>query len=222
MKNLVYNVKRTHKKIQIDGVWDKSIWRQSKSIEIINDNGWETNFMPKTQVKLLYDEHNLYVIFRVEDKYVFCETKKHNQTVWTDSCVEFFFFPNGKTTQEYFNLEINCGGKVLMAYQRTPKKDFSLLEIEDINQIEVAHSLPELVEEEIRESVTWTIEYRIPLNILQKYTGIASIKRGDKWRANFYKCAENNTRPHWLSWSKINYPKPEFHLPQFFGRLNFL
>jgi hypothetical protein len=44
---------------------------------------------------------------------------------------------------------------------------------------------------------------------------------GVTWRANFYKCADKTSHPHWLTWAPVNYPKPKFHLPEYFGRIEF-
>jgi len=41
------------------------------------------------------------------------------------------------------------------------------------------------------------------------------------WRANFYKCADSTSHPHWLTWSPVDHPTPHFHLPAFFGTLEF-
>ena len=38
-------------------------------------------------------------------------------------------------------------------------------------------------------------------------------------RANFYKCGDKTAHPHYLSWSPIDTPKPDFHRPEFFGEL---
>ena len=38
-------------------------------------------------------------------------------------------------------------------------------------------------------------------------------------RANFYKCGDKTAHPHYLSWSPIDTPKPDFHRPDFFGEL---
>jgi hypothetical protein len=37
--------------------------------------------------------------------------------------------------------------------------------------------------------------------------------------ANFYKCGDETPEPHFLSWNPIDLPKPNFHVPQFFGQL---
>ena len=65
--------------------------------------------IPKTQAKLMYDSDALYIIFRVEDKYI-CAVARHQGNVCRDSCVEFFFTPSEDIETRYFNLETNCGG----------------------------------------------------------------------------------------------------------------
>lgn len=33
---------------------------------------------------------------------------------------------------------------------------------------------------------------------------------------NFYKCGDELPQPHFISWSPIGHPTPNFHLPAFF------
>ena len=35
--------------------------------------------------------------------------------------------------------------------------------------------------------------------------------------ANFYKCADLTSTPHFLSWAPIDTPEPDFHRPEFFA-----
>ena len=44
---------------------------------------------------------------------------------------------------------------------------------------------------------------------------------GRDMRANFYKCGDKLTTPHFLSWNKIDLPSPCFHCPPFFGQIHF-
>jgi hypothetical protein len=178
-------------------------------------------FHPLVQAKMMYDDENLFVIFRVNDRYVRCLTKDINGPVWKDSCVEFFFSPDSNLPEHYFNLEINCGGTPLMHYNIVPGKDIFKVEEKDIKKIEIAYSMPQIINPEISEQVNWTVEYRIPLDILQNYSQLSHPKKGVIWRGNFYKIAENNSNPHYITWAAINNNKPDFHLPQFFGLLKF-
>lgn len=44
---------------------------------------------------------------------------------------------------------------------------------------------------------------------------------GGVWRANLYKCADQTSHLHWLTWALIERDKPNIHLPPFFGTLAF-
>ena len=218
-----YKIARLKKPIKIDGNWDKKAWRKVKSIELTNYMGEIPEFHPKTETKMMYDEENVYVIFRVKDRYVRSLVRKYNGNVSGDSCVEFFFAPDAQNPEYYFNLEINAGGTPLMFYVTTPWTEFVKLDSSEISQIEIAHSLPAIVDPEITEPVTWTIEYRIPLSVLETHSKVTKPGPGVTWRANFYKTAgrKNTSNPHYITWSPVDHPRPNFHLPQFFGTLKF-
>lgn len=218
----VYYVSKLEQSIKIDGNWNKRQWQNINSVDIINYMGRIPGFQPSVKAKMMYDDGNLYVIFHVMDRYVRCLTNSINGPVWEDSCVEFFFSPDTTLPLRYFNLEINCGGTPLMHYNTIPRIEFKELSIEDIEKIEIAHSLPQIVDPETVEPVTWTIEYRIPIDMLRKYSDVTQPKPGIEWRGNFYNIAEKTSNPHYITWSVVDKNIPDFHLPQFFGLLKFL
>ena len=108
-----------------------------------------------------------------------------------------------------------------MSFRSSPETDLQRLPDEEIQQIEIAHSMPEVVDPEITDSITWTLEYRMPLEILTKYSEVTRPESGAKWRANFYKIAEINSNPHYITWSKVRNQEINFHQPEFFGVLEF-
>jgi hypothetical protein len=209
------------RKFAIDANWDKPQWQKIEPVTLDYHMGTEPKFVPKVQAKLMYDQENIYGIFQVEDRYVRSIVREYNGSVSTDSCVEFFFAPDSDLPLSYFNLEINAGGTPLIFYVAKPWDKFTKLEKEDIEQIEIAHSLPEVVDPEITEPTTWYIEYRIPLSMLEKHSKVSPPKKGTVWKANFYKTGSKTSSPNFLTWSFVDHPKPNFHLPQFFGTLEF-
>ncbi|MGQ9619771.1 MAG: carbohydrate-binding family 9-like protein [Bacteroidales bacterium] len=217
----VYNVQRLGETMIINCDWEKSEWKNAEIINIDNYLGKIPGFQPLTKARLIYDDENLYVIFKVEDCFVRCITTEINGPVWQDSCVELFLSPDVDYPERYFNIEINCGGTPLMSYNIIPRKKVITIPPEDIKMMEISHSLPGIVEPEIKEPVTWIIEYKIPLALLEKYSKVTRPANGVIWRGNFYKIAENNSNPHYISWSLIESPVADFHLPQFFGILRF-
>ena len=213
-----YHVRKINGPVQINAVWDKEPWKSTKALTLNNYMGKKPEHFPKTQAKVVYDDKAIYVIFRVEDRYVKAVITKNQGPVFRDSAVEFFFSPDGDPG--YFNLEMNCGGTMLFHHQIEPRKGKLLID-DSLQQVEVAHSLPKVVDPEIQEPVTWTVEYRIPFSMLQKYADFRVPKSGTVWRANFYKIADKTSHPHWLTWSPVKYPEPNFHMPEYFGELIF-
>ena len=203
-----------------DEVWNKSLWQEISPEPIQNYMGEKPDHFPETMVKIAYDEKALYLMFQVKDRYVRAVAAEHQDNVWEDSCVEFFFTPNA-VSEGYFNLEMNCGGTMLFHFQPGQDKDRVVIPKSDCKKIKVVHSLPKIVNPEINFPVKWTVAYSIPLFLLKKYCRVTQPGPRVEWRGNFYKCGDKTSHPHWLTWSKVTFPKPNFHLPQFFGILEF-
>jgi len=176
---------------------------------------------PKVLFKVAYDDEALYIIWQVHDQYVVAVAQEYQGSVYKDSCVEFFFTPDEDVSDGYFNLEMNCGGTALFNFQPKPWTDQQQIAKSDFDKITIAHSLPRIVHPEITDTLTWTLEYRIPFSIIEKYAPTVRPAPGVVWRANFYKCADNSSHPHWLTWSPVEYSRPNFHLPEYFGRMEF-
>jgi len=220
-KNYSYLVKKSSNSPEINSDWQKEIWKETNIIQLENYMGEKPVHFPKTKVKLRYDENNIYVIFKVADKYIKAVAKETNGRVWEDSCVEFFFSPGPDTERGYFNLEANCKGVFLLQSHLNNGDINEFVSIEDCDKINISHSLKRNAEQEISEPLEWRIEYSIPFSILAKYMKVEQPGKGVSWRANFYKCADKTSYPHWLTWAPVDYPSPRFHLPNFFGRLDF-
>ncbi len=204
-----------------NGGWNQTPWNAVSSELIENYMGKKPDHFPKAKVKIAYDETAIYLMFRVDDRYVRAVAAGHQDNVWEDSCVEFFFTPGPDVSKGYFNLEMNCGGIMLFHFQTGAGKGRIVIPKSECGRISIAHSLPRRVDPEIAEPVTWTVAYRVPIDLLKKYCEVITPAPHVRWRANFYKCADKTSHPHWLTWSPVDFPKPNFHLPQSFGVLEF-
>lgn len=216
-----HQVQRAEEPPTLNGKWDECVWKDVKVLEIKNFTGSEPEHKPKTEAKVLYDDSYIYVFFRVEDKYVQAVARHYQDSVWLDSCVEFFFTPGTDISQGYFNIEINCGGTMLFYHQLARGVDAVAVTDADCDKVEIFHSEPKIVDPEKQQPTTWVIEYRVPIDMLAKYAEVVRPAPGVVWRANFQKCAGKTSHPHGLTWSLIDTPKPDFHRPEFFGTLEF-
>jgi hypothetical protein len=216
-----YSVPRLGSPLVVDGDWAKPPWPQVQPAWLGHFMGERPIHFPNTQVKVAYDRDHLYVIFRVKDRYIRAVSQGYQSPVYQDSCVEFFFTPSTDLSQGYFNLEAHCGGTLLFQHQTARGKDTIRIAEKDLDRIEVAHSLPRLITQEIQRPTTWTLGYRLPVSILENYAPVVRPCPGVVWKGNFYKCADQTSHPHWLTWSFIDRPQPDFHRPEYFGELLF-
>jgi hypothetical protein len=220
---------------ELQGLWEGDAWRIAPWLEIDYFCPESSEHHPVSQCKLLYSRDCLYGIFRVDDRYVRCVHTGFQAEVYKDSCVEFFVQPG---TGGYFNFEFNCGGAILVSYITDPTraggmvKEFVPFLPCDGRRIHIYHTMPKVVEPEIKEKTVWYLEFSIPFAVLEKYAGVFGeteacligqsaclLQQGRVWRANFYKCGNDTSHPHWGSWSPIN--ERNFHLPEKFGNIRF-
>jgi len=204
-----------------DADWDSAPWQGIPAVMLGNHMGDHPDHFPRTEVKTAYDDSAVYVMFRVDDQYVRAAAQNHQDHVSEDSCVEFFFTPCPDVSRHYFNLEMNCGGTMLFHFQPEPWKGQIKIPIADCNGVQISHSLPRIIDPEIEGPVTWTVQCRIPIALLERYCKVTRPAPHAAWRANFYKCADGASHPHWLTWAPVDHPKPDFHRPQSFGALEF-
>lgn len=175
---------------------------------------------PLTRFKIAWDTDMILLTFEVEDRYVLARSRAYQDPVCRDSCVEFFFTPGDDLATGYFNLEINCGGTGLFEFHPDsatnipmPRKVF--------DGIRIHAGLPTIIDPEITDPLTWHLTVALPVDILRPYGPVTRPRPGVTWRGNVYKCADKSSHPHWLTWAPVNFPRPRFHLPQWFGTLVF-
>lgn len=153
----------------------------------------------------------LVVDFRVSGLDLRARNTEDNGRQWEDSCVEVFI--QDPEDGNYYNFEINALGKVLACtgpdrHNRTPRP---VEEMEDILRFSQVEGGP-IEEEGIH---TWRVGVVIPFYLI----GIDPENLPRSIKANFYKCGDKTAHPHFLSWSPVETPKPDFHRPEFFGEL---
>lgn len=203
------------------GGWSGPLWRDVPALAIDNVMGDPPAYRPRVQAKLVYDPKRLLVIFRVEDRFVRSVVTRYQGPVCTDSCVELFFTPGADIGAGYFNIETNCGGTVLFMHQKGRGVGNVAVSAGDAAELSVHHSMPAVVDPEIADPTEWWVEYQVPYSVLSRYAPVAIPAPGVSWKANLYKCADQCSHPHWLTWSLVDWQRPDFHRPEFFGTLSF-
>jgi len=223
MRLLSYKILFTRHLPEMQGLWDGVVWQQAQPLSVGCFRQEGSDHRPQTLCKLLYDKRYIFGIFRVKDQYVRSVQTGFQSDVWKDSCVEFFMRP--EKSVQYFNFEFNCGGSLLASYVADPTrvdgslKEYIPLTPDDDRLIGRYTSLPSQVEPEIRTPIVWTLEFSIPFAVLEKYAGQIQPLKEKNWHANFYKCGNETSHPHWASWAPLS--ARNFHDPASFGQIEF-
>jgi hypothetical protein len=204
-----------------------ALWDAAEQIVVAHFPWEDSGHRPRVCARVLWDEHWLALRFDVEDRYVRAVAQNFNDSVCSDSCVEFFVAPAADPAQNaYFNFEVNCGGTLLLhrcastAELDGGQQNRSVTD-EDGATIRIAHTLPKIVEPELENPTDWAVEYHVPWSLFEAYFGAVTPSGGATWRANFYKCGDSTSHPHWGSWSPVDTPRPNFHQPSSFQPIHF-
>lgn len=220
----MYIVSRVSESIDLNHSWTDSPWAGAPVLPIDQFRPESSDHRPRTEVKLLYDLERLYLFYRVEDCFVKATRTEFQSSVCKDSCVEFFVRP--RADQGYFNFEVNAIGTLLTSYledwTRTgdsfAKRE--KLDAESANKVTIQASLSDPIETEIQEPLTWTIQLSIEFSLFEEFLGPLGDPQGQEWTANFYKCGDETSHPHWTAWQSVG-GKLNFHQPEYFGPIRF-
>jgi len=181
---------------------------------VIDQVNWKEQF-PKSlpvAVRVAHDGERLYLFYVVRGESVRAVNTEDFGSVWEDSCVEFFMQREGEKT--YRNFECNILGALLAARHETREKAEHLTS--EMSAIYRHSSINHRYEGD-RQVSDWSLYLEIPKKAMGFEAGESLF--GQKIKANFYKCGDKTPEPHYISWSPIDLPSPNFHVPQFFGLL---
>ncbi|MDE6175671.1 MAG: hypothetical protein K2F88_08930 [Duncaniella sp.] len=181
----------------------------------IGELNWKDQYPyhPLTTFTIAHSDNYIYVNFFVRCNYLRAVNFENNSPVYEDSCVMFFVQPEG--SKKYWNFEFNCIGAIKSSHRESRNQAVTHLSDAEIATIAVLPSCGRRPFQEVEGLFTWDILAAIPLSLLGvKYEG-----KPIKLNGNFYKCASGTSQPHFLSWSPVPTPAPDFHQPQYFGKI---
>lgn len=158
--------------------------------------------------------------FRVSGLDLRAMNTEDNGHQWEDSCVEVFIKDPGNGN--YYNFEVNALGKVL-ACIGTSREGRIARPAEEMKEIlRFGDRLPvgagndmNLAGNDLQGLQSWRVGVVIPFHLI----GIDPENLPESIPANFYKCGDKTAHPHFVSWNPVGTGKPDFHRPEFFGKL---
>ncbi len=169
----------------------------------------------KTYGQLVYaktgdEKTGLYIHLFCEEKHPVSKEKQLDGMVCMDSCMEFFFgmYEAGSKDICYLNLESNSLGVTFMSFGEG-RHGRVFLDALGIERFPVSVNIGD---------DGWEVFIFVPEKDIKKIFKLSEINENTVMRGNFYKCDENANAP-FGSWAPIVAPAPDFHRPEYFGKM---
>lgn len=180
-------------------------------------NNWADQYpyAPQVSFRVFHNGELLFLRFDVAESYTMAKVEEDNGEVWTDSCVEFFL---ALDNTGYYNFETTCIGKMLLAFRKDRNNPTDASK-EVMSTIKRYASLGNQTFDEVKGDNRWSLTLAIPPQALFNHN--IETWSGVNASMNLYKCGDNLSHPHFLSWKAIDNPTPNFHLPAFFETIKF-
>lgn len=174
----------------------------------IDQINWPKDYpaAPETTFTLAHTDEMLFVRFEVKGEVPLATKTNDLEPVNEDACVEIFIADADNT--HYWNFEFNPAGVCNASHRKERKVDVVRLNPEQLASIQrygqqlcAAH---------------WSLLVGIPLSLIE-----LDLAHEHARRANLYKCGDKTPLKHYASWNPIEAQAPAFHLPDYFGEIQF-
>ena len=173
----------------------------------LRHTGWLPPCPAAAWFQACHDGERLYLRLEAEEAPIRATLTGPLAQVCRDSCLEFFFAPQGGA--RYFNFEFNPLGTLCLGFGETRPKRVR----------QVPGDLAQFQIEPFATPGGWGLSFAVPTEFVRLY--FPGFALSGEAAANFYKCGDDTETPHYLAWSPLTSPVPDFHRPQDFGRLIF-
>jgi hypothetical protein len=161
---------------------------------------------PQSNFVLVHTNDMLFIRYEVKGEIPLSTKTQDLELVNEDACVEVFIANEDNT--HYWNFEFNAAGVCNASFRKERKVDVVRLNSDQLQSIK---RYPQQY-----CASHWSLLVGIPLSLIQ-----FDLSREHARRANIYKCGDKTPMKHYASWSPIQAPAPAFHLPEFFGEIQF-
>ena len=196
--------------------WRKALLEQGTSFAVANVN-WPDAFpaAPSCQGKVGRTAQGLAIHWAVSGPDLRVQNLQDGGRIWEDSCCEWFIQLTAASDDAgqapYINIECNAAGVLLAAcgagrHDRRPLPQDLLSQIVRVADVEGPCN-------EIGGQWDWTLSLLVPYTVL----GLDANHLPAQLKGNIYKCGDETAHPHFLSWSPVGTPTPDFHRPEYFG-----
>lgn len=218
----MYDCYRAEGKIKLDGKLNDKAWQQAEWSEpFVDISGFDFPTPAQTtRMKMLYDDENLYIGARLEEKNIVAKLTQRDTIIYYDNDFEVFLDPDGDG-QNYYEIENNARGVIFDLMLDKPYRSggsfFIPWDCQGL-QLKVAHE--GTLNKTKDTDKAWTVEMAIPFSALTR--DFKNPRDFKVWRINFSRVewpTPGAREENWV-WSPTG--RIDMHMPERWGYLNFV
>jgi hypothetical protein len=192
--------------------FEHAAWQQAEPVAI--DTYWSGTVAPSgrhAEARILWSDEALCVRYTCNQSEPLVisstpQTEKKTLQLWDRDVCEIFLAPDPSVPERYFEFEAAPTGEWIdLAIHTTPEKRETDWEF---------HSGMTAAAQVTKDRVI--IAMRIPWD-----HWIHQPRKGERWRANLFRCVGAGGTRGYLAWQPTHTPEPAFHVPSVFGWLLF-
>lgn len=208
--------KRAAGPITVDGLLTEASWAGAQPFTLCRtDTGSPARF--RTEVRILWDDENLYVSFFCEDPDIWANMVVNDAPLWEEEVVEIFLDPN-RSGNAYFELVVNPLNTLTDVFVLNRFGKFKPLRDWNAEGVQHAVVVDGDASDPLSADRSWTVECAIPFRELVTAPNIPP-RSGDAWCANFYRIEQGYEWQEYTAWSPTG--EVNYHHPERFGTIVF-
>ena len=220
---LSYDCHRAATPIHIDGKLDDPAWNSAPWTSDFVDIEGAAKPIPRfrTRVKMLYDDHYLYIAAQLQEPNVTGTLTQHDSVIFHDNDFEVFIKPLPRT-ESYYEFEMNAlntGWDLFLnkPYNENGKADNSW----DIAGLKTAVAIQGTLNHPADTDQGWTLEIAYPLTAFNSRQHVSPPHFGTVWRINFSRVEWKPGNPREDNWVWSPQGVINMHVPDSWGYLHF-
>ncbi len=178
---------------------------------------WESfPYKPNVKFNIAHTGNKILIKYYVHEKAIQALQVGNNAPVHLDSCVEFFVSPADDGI--YYNFEFNGIGTCYIGSGTGRADSIPVDSLFNDTVLRYASLGSEPIEQK-EGDFKWELTVAIPISVFFRHNVMDL--GGKTFRANFYKCGDQLKDEHYTTWNRVGTENPDYHQPEFFGKINF-
>lgn len=220
----IFKVKKTSKKITIDGKLNELAWKQAKvgTLDYFFDVVKPTDKQNST-FRMLWDEENLYLFYECEDQFLTARETIRDGAPYLDDCVEIFLIPVPEPINMHYGFEVNLYKTSNdFIYMNTIYKG-EFISGKGFNpDFEIEFTINGTVNDNTDIDIGYTMEMAIPIKVFMGADKFFPVKKGSQWRFLALRQNRNDIDGDRRTASTMFLTQEDVHDPNVFGLLEFV